>query len=115
MLRLTTMSVVGLLALLSLACGSVGTTTSTPEPPPPPNQSNYRISITNDESSLEARIKRTRQEVPIDPVRTATASTESGPGVLLSLLPVLTQDPGLRPPLPVCMMFRTGLSKKYYA
>ena len=95
MLRLTTMSIVGLLALLTLACGSVGTTTSTPEPPPPPNQSNDRISITNDESSLEARIKRTRQEVPIDPVSTATASTESGHGVLLSLLPVLTQDPNV--------------------
>ena len=95
MLRLTTMSVVGLLALLTLACGSVGTTTSTPEPPPPPNQSNDRISITNDESSLEARIKRTRQEVPIDPVGTATPSTAGGHGVLLSLLPVLTQDPNV--------------------
>ncbi len=56
-------------------------------PPTPLNQSNGRISITNDAASLNGRIKRTWKEVPIVPDVLALSSASGSHGLLLSPLP----------------------------
>ena len=82
-----------LLTLLVLSCAGGDNTSTVTDGPTPPNQSNERISITNDEATLDGRIRRTHREVPIDPTVTAPAAAAASHGLLLPLLPSLIQAP----------------------